>query len=144
MTAAAEVHWTWSPEDVVIRQAYEKERRFIQSTWSRCVRDDPEKMVAVGGKGKTELSARLLLRAHSKLVDDLLISSHVVVAAVRDGDIAMAWMALDPPALHYIFVLPEQRGRGLGGMLARVAKANGAVEPTHMTSAGSWLMGCLR
>lgn len=130
--------------DFEIRPALANERRWVQAVWSRCAKiktraSDTERLVSLGAPN-TQLWLRgdLIYRAHHRIVDELLSSATVVVAALcRMPDDPIGFAVFERPTLHYVYVSPDARLCSVGSQL--VLHAN-CTSVSHMTADGARLM----
>ena len=101
-------------------------------------------MLRVRGPTDAKIQARLWLSAHAALVDQLLGFTTAVCVADIAGE-CLGWVAYQPSQLHYVYVSPRFRRRGVGSDLLRhavdaVQPFDGHATMSHLTYEGELLL----
>jgi hypothetical protein len=98
----------------MIRPARPTDLAFVKKTWF-----DTFKLAG----GLSGLMNPLTYRQRSSaLIDELAATSTVLIAAdEEDDDVILGWVAFRGPVLHYVFVRPVSRHRGLMPQLLQAA-----------------------
>lgn len=134
-----------------IREATQDERdRFVRSTWRRSFASPKKHRTALGqgeyfglrGDGGAKIDQQYWLDAHAKIIDEELAHAHVVVADL--GGECLGWAAWDDDQLHYVYVAPRFRRRGVGrALLLRAGACKGTFPPSHLTYEGELLLNAV-
>ena len=143
------------PIEVVIRPALPSELRLVQGTWSRtfAMRDRQRscgpkprettgicEAVDIGRRmDGVMLDASLVVKAHHRLVDQLLSAPDtiVAVACLPGDDRPIAWACWQSSTLHYVYTMPEARHATVARQLVLHSRASVA---SHSTPDGVALM----
>lgn len=146
------------PVTVSIRDARDSERKFVEGTWSRsfvfrdrqrCSGPKPhrveaiERAIDIGRKvdsGAVALDVALLVRAHHRLVDEILSGSDVRIAVACLPDVPnspVAWACWAGPVLHFVYTVPVARRCTIGRQLVLHSRCSSA---SHSTTDGLALM----
>lgn len=108
---------------MIVRAMLPVDRRYVVATWAQSFAD------------RAPWSQRLVRDRHSSVVDCLLDDgARVVVLGTNDGTVH-AWACGEGPTLHYVYVPPELRGRGVA---RRVITALLDGYPDHADCSHPW------
>jgi hypothetical protein len=150
---------TTEPVQVTIRPARASEHKFVVGSWSRNVvqwdrqRAGPKPHEALGIDRAIDLGRRidaimidaaLLVRAHHRLVDEILAQPdvQVVVACLPDvPDHPVAWACWQGDTMHFVYTAPIARRCTIGRQLVLHSRCSVA---SHSTPDGLTLMRWLR
>lgn len=120
--------------DVLIAPIYD-EQRFVQQTWSRCVRSFAEDT-----SGRHLFVGTTWHRAHALFVDETLrsVDTTVLIAREPKHNATIGWVACEPGAIHFVHIERAWTREGFGTALVRAAieRVGPRWRPTHLTAVG--------
>jgi len=145
---------------ITIRPAYERERRIVQSTWSRTLQQlpfDDDHRTTIGGAdlkawrtketrsrvGTMSIDRHEIILALNARVDSILADPQTEVAVAHDPDVdeCTGWACWTGPKLHFVFV---HRIARRGRIATRLVLHSGCSAASHVTPEGRGLLRHLR
>lgn len=134
---------------MIRREAKADEVHFVRATWERAVTPKNLGRAPHGWEmvraGKTWLSPQAWATARRHLVTETLKRPSVRVEVIDVEGMCMGWIAWEyepehGTLVHFYYVVPVSRRKGLGRMLLAPLLEQGRYKFSHMTDAGAALL----